>query len=272
MTEQSRLERLTKTIEDVNPAILAFLATILPFLTPFPIAFVTAISAETYLFGGRLLISWIFVVVLEGLGLLVTSYLTDAVLSFIRSKNHKEVWKIVLLSVVTVVYIAILIGLNVQLKATNQTADQTYLTIITLMCFLPLISGVLYGYIKWHREVRKEDAEEMAYTRMMEERREEMNRQDKMTRYQIKHGIAPEATRTFNLDTPPTAPKELKNSWKNRRHGFKESELQWIINNSRSAVAKKYDIPEGTAKNWIAGAREELDIRLGHVDSPDAQV
>lgn len=271
MANDSKLNQITETIENANPAIFAFLSTILPFLTPFPIAAITAISAETYLFAGNLAISWIFVAVLEGLGLLVTSYLTDAVLSYIKARNPKEVWKIILLAVVTVVYITLLIGLNVKLKAANSEADQTYLTVITLMCFLPLISGVLYGYNRFNRQAKRDEASEVDYQRQLENERWEKERQDRMDRYKIKKGVP---LTQYQLSTPapqisiPQQKKELQNSWKNRRHGFSPEELNWIMNSSRSTVAKKYQIPEGTAKNWIAGAKEELDRRSGHMDSP----
>lgn len=262
-TANDKMLHAAKVIEDANPAIFALLATLLPFLTPFPIAALTAISAETYLFDGHMTISWIFVAVLEGLGLLVTSYLTDAVLKYIGSKNTREVWKIFLLGVVTIVYIAILIGLNVQLKAANSQSDPAYLLIITLMCFLPLISGVLYGYAKFNRDTKAKETSDEQYQRELEEKRYEDNRKDKMTRYQIKKGVplTEYSSTTSQPQVPPKPAKEPSNSWRNVRKSIPTEDLIWITRHSRSQVAEKYNLPSSTARNWISGAPEELDKR-----------
>lgn len=262
-TVNEKLLKIAKTIEDANPAIFALLATLLPFLTPFPIAALTAISAETYLFDGHVTISWIFVAVLEGLGLLVTSYLTDAVLKYIGSKNTREIWKITLLGVVTVVYIAILIGLNVQLKAANSEADPAYLLIITLMCFLPLISGVLYGYAKFNRDTKAKETADEEYSRKLEEKKYEDARSDRMTKYKIKRGVP---LTEYSSTTSSPAPvvkqdKEHSNSFRNVRKSLPTEELRWIAGATRSQVAKKYNLPLSTARNWISGAPDELDRR-----------
>lgn len=262
-TTNDKLLSIAKGIEDANPAIFALLATLLPFLTPFPIAALTAISAETYLFSGHVAISWIFVAVLEGLGLLVTSYLTDAVLKYIGSKNTREIWKIFLLGVVTVVYIAILIGLNVQLKAANSEADPAYLLIITLMCFLPLISGVLYGYAKFNRDTKAKESSDEEYNRKLEEKKYEDARKDKMDRYKIKRGV-PLVENNFTTSVPSVPQKQEKepsNSFRNVRKSLTTEELRWIVGATRSQVAKEYKLPSSTARNWISGAQEELDRR-----------
>ena len=219
LSANDKMLNAAKVIEDANPAIFALLATVLPFLTPFPIAALTAISAETYLFAGHVTISWIFVAVLEGLGLLVTSYLTDAVLKYIGSKNTREIWKIALLGIVTIVYIAILIGLNVQLKAANSQSDPAYLLIITLMCFLPLISGVLYGYAKFNRDTKAKESADEQYNRELEEKKYQDTRKDKMDRYKIKKGV-PLVEYASTSSQPQPAPqvhKEPSNSWRNVR-------------------------------------------------------
>lgn len=266
MEKQSANDKMlhaARVIEDANPAIFALLATVLPFLTPFPIAALTAISAETYLFAGHVTISWIFVAVLEGLGLLVTSYLTDAVLKYIGSKNTREIWKIFLLGIVTIVYIAILIGLNVQLKAANSKSDPAYLLIITLMCFLPLISGVLYGYAKFNRDTKAKETEDDAYQKSLEEKRYEDSRSDKMTRYKIKKGVP--LTEYSSTTSSPAQPapevKEPSNSFRNVRKTLSTPDLVWITQHSRSQVAKKYNLPSSTARNWISGAPDELAKR-----------
>lgn len=262
MTANEKMLQTAKTIEDANPAIFALLATVLPFLTPFPIAALTAISAETYLFAGHVTISWIFVAVLEGLGLLVTSYLTDAVLKYVGSKNTREIWKIALLGIVTIVYIAILIGLNVQLKAANSQSDPAYLLIITLMCFLPLISGVLYGYAKFNRDTRAKESADEEYQRELEKKKYEDARNDRMVRYKIKKGVPLiEYSSTTSQPQTPKPPKEPSNSWRNVRKSLSTEDLMWIASHSRSQVADEYKIPPSTARNWISGAPEELDRR-----------
>ena len=205
----------------------------------------------------------VFVAVLEGLGLLVTSYLTDAVLKYIGSKNPKEIWKIGLLGIVTIVYIAILVGLNVQLKSANSDASPTYLTIITLMCFLPLISGVLYGYAKFNRDAKEKERADETYQKTQSEKHYEDTRNDKMTRYKIKKGVplTEFSSITVTPVLPPVEVKEPSNSFRNIRKSIPDQDLIWITKHTRSQVAEKYKLPLSTARNWISGAPEELDKR-----------
>lgn len=143
------LDFTRELFEHMSPSLFALLSTIIPYLSPLPIAFFTASNATRYL-GFTPTISGIFVFVLESLGLWVTSVLVDSVLEFIRSRNSKTGIMILIFGAVTGVYIAILISLNVSLESADPTKvmSPAYTKVITLISFIPLLTGFMNG---WHK-------------------------------------------------------------------------------------------------------------------------
>jgi hypothetical protein len=139
------LEWAADTFDTANPAIFKLLAIILPYLTPIPVAMLTASSAATFLgMDGRT--AGILVFAIEGLGVLFTSLLVESVNDKFKKQGG---WAMpIIFSVVVLVYIFILVSINVTLH--NATGDQSgaLKTVITLLCFLPLLSGVGSGYYR----------------------------------------------------------------------------------------------------------------------------
>lgn len=95
---------LGEAFEKFNPSAFRFLAASLPYLTPFPIAWLTSHSSEQYLHFTPA-IAFIFVFSLEGIGLWFTSLLVDAVVDVIRSRNQKAVLIVIILGLAVTAYI-----------------------------------------------------------------------------------------------------------------------------------------------------------------------
>src|SRR6476660_6456705 len=93
-------EWLGEVFERFNPSAFRFLAATLPYLTPLPVAWLTARSATSF-FGFTPTMAFILVFCLEGIGLWFTTLLVDAVVQAIRSSNWKS-WLIVLMFVFAV--------------------------------------------------------------------------------------------------------------------------------------------------------------------------
>ena len=185
--------------EYLSPAAFRMLSTSLPYLSPLPVAYMTANSAAEFL-GMDPRIAGVLVFILEGVGLWSTTELVDSVVEAVRSKNKKS-WGIVFfLGSVVVIYIIILIVLNVILEATVNHKGGYYSLVLTLICFLPLLSGALNGY----RKVKLETKTNLAYAK---EHQEQVDRQKmlddnefKLKKSLIKKGINPLTGQPFGVD------------------------------------------------------------------------
>lgn len=135
---------IVKAFDGLAKFFYALLPAVLPYSTPLPIAMITASSAETF-FNMTPWVAGVFVFSLEGLGVWSTTALIDRVVEWVRSRNPKVAWTVVILFAVVTAYIAILILLNVVLKGDKSPA---YKAAVTLICFLPFIAGVLNGFHK----------------------------------------------------------------------------------------------------------------------------
>jgi len=93
---------LGEVFERFNPSAFRFLAAVLPYLTPLPVAWLTAHSASDFLdFPPN--IAFVFVFALEGVGLWFTSLLVDAVVDWVRSHNVKTFAMVGMFAVVVTV-------------------------------------------------------------------------------------------------------------------------------------------------------------------------
>lgn len=187
---------LGEALERFNPSAFRFLAAVLPYLTPIPVAWLTADSSSTFLnFPPR--VSFVFVFALEGIGLWFTTMLVDSVVDWVRSKNWKSFVPVLLFAFTVIAYVFILVNLNVTLEEAVGNPNPALSRVITLLCFLPLITGIGNGYYKLkleyktETELAKEKAAELA------ERIREENRTDRMEKYRIRHG-SPNTDRTVH--------------------------------------------------------------------------
>ena len=161
---------LGETFEKFNPAAFRFLAAILPYTTPFPVAWLTMRSTEQFL-NFTPGVAFAFVFGLEGMGLWFTSLFVDAVIDWIGSRNTKTSVLVLLFALVVGAYVYLLVNLNVTLKIGESDTNATLQRVITLLCFLPLLTGVGNGYYKWKLEQESKTNKRLQTTTELEEKR-----------------------------------------------------------------------------------------------------
>jgi hypothetical protein len=199
-------EWLGEALEKFNPSAYRFLAAVLPYLTPIPVAWLTAHSA-TEILKFTPTVSFIFVFALEGIGLWFTSLLVDSVVDWIGSKNWKTFSMIIMFGITVAAYVYILVNLNVTLEnAIGTNTNPALSKVITLLCFLPLITGVGNGYYKLKIEGKQKANERTQYERSRDEKVRSETRSDRMERYKLKlqYGQTNEQTNVRNERTKST--------------------------------------------------------------------
>jgi hypothetical protein len=253
------LDWLREVFEHASPSVFSLFAALLPYLSPLPVAVMTAESSETYL-GFTPQVAGVFVFVLEGLGLWTTTMLVDSVVDFIRSRNWKNVFNIVIFLCVVVIYVFILINLNVSLEITSGNSDPIYSRILTLICFLPLISGVMNGYWK----LKLEHKTEMAEQRALEELHYQQARADKKERWKVKHelsngnGNLPESPK--KVSTPQESFQKVS-SWRKVKGKLSRKDLERLANATPEQMqqwAAETGMTYKTISNWRTNAKNEL--------------
>ena len=194
---------LGEIFERFNPAAFRFLAAVLPYLTPLPVAFISQANATKFLnlTSG---VSGVFVFCLEGIGLWFTSLFVDAVVDAIRSRNAKAWLNVLMFAVAVTAYVVILININVIIEQSSGNVNPAYSRLITLLCFLPLITGIGNGYYKLKLEQKTNT--ELAQEREIRQQNLVMedNHRLKVEKALIKAGINPLAQPvvTLNQDIP----------------------------------------------------------------------
>ncbi len=172
----SIFDGLRAGIEHANPSLFALIATLLPFVLPLPVAFMSAHSAMKF-FGWE---SWAANVLgygLEGLGLLCWVKLVDAVLVWMNNEGKARVITLVIVyGLVALVYELVLLFINVVL-AQKDGADWRYTLVLALVCLLPALSATVYGYEK--RNVELKLAQEKAETAAQKEKERQERREDR---------------------------------------------------------------------------------------------
>ena len=146
---------LGDALERFNPSAFGFLAAALPYLTPIPVAWLTSHSASDFLHFTTQ-VSFIFVFALEGIGLWFTTMFVDSVVDWVRSKNWKSFIPVLMFAGIVTAYVFILVDLNVTLESAVGNQNPALSRVITLLCFLPLITGVGNGYYKLKLEHKTE--------------------------------------------------------------------------------------------------------------------
>jgi hypothetical protein len=170
----SLFDGLKNAIDHANPSLFALVATLLPFLLPLPVAFMTSHSAQEF-FGWEPWAANVLGLGLEGLGLLVWVRLVDAIIYNLTTTNEKAENFVGFLWGVAISYEALLILINVILTL-REGASLVYALTLLLVCALPALSAAMYGLHRreamsvLERE-RKEAAEQKERER--QERRED---------------------------------------------------------------------------------------------------
>ena len=189
---------LTGTVRAASPAIFAFIETTLPYSTPFPIATITMASAGQF-FGLKGFGAFLFVYSLEAIGIIFTSKLVDAIVDFIKARNPKSFLMVLVLFSVVAAYITILVSLNVKIH--KEITDADFSTALTLICFLPLIAGVLNGI----NLVKMDYIDSVEEKKMLDEKHYQEQREDKMKLRTLRYqqiAPAPQAPRSSKEKMP----------------------------------------------------------------------
>ena len=216
---------LGEVFERLSPAMFRMLSTVLPYITPLPIAWLTARHASQFL-GFTPNISTVFVIMLEGIGLWATTELVDAFVDAVRSRNLKSWGVVSFLFVVVLAYVSLLISLNVTLQKAVGNTNPTMSLVLTLICFLPFIAGSLNGY----RKVKMETKTQMQLDKEHQDQKEEQKRKDslefKLKARALKQGINIFAPQTYSADTVAVEAKEVKTK---HASDYREKAIDFIV-------------------------------------------
>jgi hypothetical protein len=182
----SLFDGVKNAVDHANPSLFGLVATLLPFLLPLPVAFMTSHSAQTFFEWDP----WAANVLgfgLEGLGLLVWVKLVDGIIASVQSSNEKVENYVTFLWCVAIAYEAVLILVNVILSW-NEGASITYGITLLLVCLLPALSAAMYGLHR--RETMSQlDRERKAIADQKEKERLE-RRQDRKEAAELKLKLA----------------------------------------------------------------------------------
>jgi len=238
------LDSIRDVFETATPSVFAVLAAILPYLSPFPIAFYTASKAEIYL-GFTPVVAGIFVFVLEGLGVWSTTAFVDSIVDFIRSRNGKTVFMVIFLGLVVTAYLVILVNLNVRLEKALGEISEELATIITLICFLPALSGVMNGIWK----LKLEHKTEVQKTKDLEESHYQQHQEELNARWRLRNGYALD-TQNYTENTQVPVKEDVKRFDLRNDEGKLHKDKHFILTASVSDVCKKYNVSRKTVYNW----------------------
>ena len=249
---------LGEIFERLSPALFRMLSTVLPYITPLPVAWLTAHSASEFLGFGNT-ISVIFVIMLEGIGLWATTELVDAFVEAVRSKNAKSWGVVIFLSMVVTVYIVLLVSLNVTLERATGNTSSTYSLVLTLICFLPLISGCLNGY----RKVKMETKTNMQVAKEKQDDLNDRIRHEqndlKLKKAAIKAGynpFTPVPTVTLNQDIPVVNEQERRASdykhkiWQYMDEQYSKGKILRVVD-----ITEHFKLPYNKAKGFVSTQR-----------------
>lgn len=242
--------RIDTFFEQFNISAYKILASLLPYSTPLPVAWLTMTSAQTFL-GFASWVAFIFVFGLEGMGLWFTGLFVDSVIDVIRSRNSKTLFLVGLFGAVVLVYIYLLVNLNVTLKIASGDSNPALERVITLLCFLPLLTGVGNGYYKWKLEQRDENREKEQILADKEERIRQEKREDKLKLRMVDRGMNP--VTQYQSVAPSVVPTKAvndsrkKDDWRLLTYEEKR-EVKYVL--KPDEIMKKYGVGRATAYNW----------------------
>lgn len=239
---------ISVSFEELNPALFRLLSAVLPYSTPIPVAWLTMLNTEKFLdFTSG--VSFVFVFGLEGMGIWFTSLFVDAIIAWIRSRNWKSMGLVFLFGAVVVAYVYLLVSLNVTLeKVGNPNANPALSKVITLLCFLPLLTGVGNGYYKFLIESKYENRTKDEIARETEERDRERKSKERVQKAALKYGrqdpfSAPQAVYPAEI----RAVKEKPRDWRNLTEDQKRKVVHVL---TIREIMDEFPVSEATAYNW----------------------
>lgn len=257
---------LGEALERFSPSAFRFLAAFLPYLTPIPVAWLTAHSSAEFL-NFTPTVAFIFVFVLEGIGLWFTSLLVDAVVDWTRSRNGKSFVPVALFGLAVSAYIYILVNLNVTLEQSVGTPNPNLSRVITLLCFLPLLTGIGNGYYKLKVEYKfQQESDRDRKERIEREIRQERS-QERLEKLRIKTSNFPIYEKvTGKLPEGVESFQQVSTNWRKVSPQLSDELVTFIADHEpRDIVPElaKYEIyiSPRTASNWKKYAPETLRKR-----------
>ena len=248
-------------LERFNPSAFKFLSALLPYLTPLPVAWLTAHSSSEFL-NFTPTVSFIFVFALEGIGLWFTSLLVDAIVDWVRSRNWKTFVPVLMFGGAVAAYVYILVSLNVTLEQAvgNQTLQLS--RVITLLCFLPLLTGIGNGYYKLKLDYRTQSELSKLHQEDVEFRKLELQKDERLQKFRIKYGTSESGSTTSEttsrsvMKVPKHFRKTSGSSSRTGRPSIHEarvfSYMEKMISETGNAptfseVARDLNLPQSTA-------------------------
>lgn len=259
---------LGEVFERLNPSLFRFLAAFLPYLSPVPVSVVTAESAGEFLeFDPS--IAFVLVFVLGGIGLWFTSLLVDAVVDYIRGGNLKDIKSlsiVIMFAVAILAYIGVEVGLNVAIHTEDTTPARQ--VVIFLLSMLPLITGVGNGYYKLKLQQRTDTENVTKKQDDLSEKIRQEQRQDKITRYKIKHGIPLDepvktiqfesTVQTQEIERSPQAERKEKPAsfYKEKMLAFMDAERSKGHIVSVKQISERFNLDYERSKGFISGQRK----------------
>jgi hypothetical protein len=251
------------TFERLSPAMFRMLSTLLPYLTPLPVAYLTAHSAAQFLeMDAR--IAGILVFILEGIGLWATTELVDSFVDAIRTKNKKAWGIVIFLAVVVIVYISILVTLNVVLEHAINHKGGAYSLVLTLICFLPLLSGALNGYRKVKMETKTNIQMAKEHQEVLDAQVRAEKNDLKLKSRMIKAGLNPFATAptmTLNSDTEQSKDIREKHASDYREKAVAFIEEYYAKNHQRPSpkhLTERFGLDHTKNKGYMSSLIKEV--------------
>jgi hypothetical protein len=248
-----------EVFEKFNPAAFRFLAALLPYLTPVPVAWVSQYNATKFL-NLPPQVSFIFVFGLEGIGLWFTSLFVDSVVEAIRSKNWRAWLNVLMFAVAVTVYVTILVNINVIIEQSSGQTNPAYSRVITLLCFLPLITGIGNGYYKLKLE--QKTSTELAQERELEQQ-DKIRREGndlKLKKAALKHGFNPFSSPpvvTLNQDVPQVKTEQERKAsdykekiWKLLDEQYAKGRVLKVVE-----ITEHFHLPYDKAKGFVSTQR-----------------
>lgn len=259
-----------EVFEKFNPSAFRFFAALLPYVSPIPVAWLTMSSASDFLhFPPN--IAFAFVFVLEGIGLWFTSLLVESVVDWITNKNTKSFFMVLVFGIAVSIYIYILVNLNVTLELVAGKSTPELARVITLLCFLPLLTGIGNGYYKLKLEANDKKFKSEAERKEDDRKRQEAERQDRLTRYKIKHGINPDV-QVYQQSVPQVSVDHKASEYKDKIWKFLDEQYSKNGRVSRVVdVTKKFNLPYDKAKGFVSSQRKSWMEQNGIRDEQNVQ-
>lgn len=259
---------LGDSLERFNPAAFRFLSATLPYLTPIPVAWLTAKSASEFLHFTTE-IAFIFVFALEGIGLWFTSLLVDSVVDWVRSENWRAFAPVLMFALAVGSYVYLLVNLNVTLEQASGNSNPVLSKVVTLMCFLPLITGIGNGYYKLKLDYKTDLEQSKKHNEDIELRKLQEDNKLKLEKYRIKHGNFPESSVESSKKISNTSESFQESSgklesWRKVKEKLSRDDLERLASLSPDGIrtyASQTGFTYKTISNWRNNARTELGLK-----------